>query len=93
MAVTVASFRRYYPAFRDTPEDLIAAKLELAALQVGSNWGALQDTGTMLYLAHLLSVDPSGERARQTNDPAMTTYAYEFQRLEAQVACGLNRVT
>jgi len=93
MAVSVHRFRKAFPEFRDTSDELCEQKLSAAALRIApSVWETQTDQGVMVLAAHLLSISPSGEKARLAADPQKTVYQIEWERMKREVAFGYGRV-
>ena len=75
MAVTVTQFRSDFPAFSDTtayPDTQVQFWITFAANLVGANWGAAQDQGTELLVAHYLFVGPTSVAGGGTTGGGVT---------------------
>lgn len=93
MTVSVNRFRKAYPEFRDTSDELCSQKLAFAELRTApSVWGALTEQGIMVLAAHLLSVSPEGQKARLATAPDKTVYQLEWERMKREVTFGVGRV-
>lgn len=84
MALTLEQFRERFPAFEDTPEGLVRARLDEAARAVSaSSWGPRADDAHGLLTAHMLALEPMGEQARLKlpGGGETTTYGRRFEEL------------
>lgn len=90
MAVTVQSFKQFFPEFRKTEDATIAAKLAGAQVQIATTlWGAKTDLGTLYLTAHMTSLSPAGQNAKLSpKENAMTVYGEMYEQLKRQVTMG-----
>lgn len=94
MTVSVPRFLNAYPEFRDTEYQLVEQRLNLATLRISTDaFGDLVDDGIMLLAAHLLSISPSGEKARLVKDETDTIYNRELTKMKIALTAGLGRLT
>ncbi len=87
MAVSVASFKAAYPAFRLTDETMLAARLAEVEACTSDLWAEKRDLAVCLQLADALTNDPMGRDA-QVTDNQETAYRRRFVQLSRALACG-----
>lgn len=93
MAVTVASFKAAFPAFRAAGDTMLAAQLAFAEATVSDSFGATRDEMVMLRLAMQLEAMPEGRDARmQVAGEARSTYAVRFRELATANAVSASRL-
>jgi uncharacterized protein YaiI (UPF0178 family) len=93
--VTVQRFRKAYPEFRETAEELVQQKLDAADERINDSvfGDNVSIRATMLLAAHLLAISPSGEQARIWVRGSQTTmYKREFDDLSLIYTFGSGRV-
>ena len=82
--MTAAEFIANYPSFASTSDELITAKLGLAAQRVDPViWGSRYNAGLAALAAHLLWTDPFGTTTRLDGggDAKTSRYLEEFRAM------------
>ena len=95
VAVTVASFKAAFPAFRGAGDTMLAAQLAMAELTVSDSFGAHRDEMVMLRLAMMLEAMPEGRDARTVapdGSGPTSTYAVRFAELAQANAVSASRL-
>jgi hypothetical protein len=93
MAVSVHRFRKAFPEFDRSEDELCAQKIAEATARISATtWGTRADLGIMYLAAHLLSRSPEGEQARLKAENRVDTYMIEWQRMKLEVTAGVGRV-
>ena len=87
MAVTVADFKAEYDEFALTPDVKVQAKLDAAALEIGTAWAEQQDVAIKLLAAHLLWLSPLTEPS-QRGPETRSQYVVELERMRAGARVG-----
>lgn len=86
----LSGFRAGFPEFLNVSDELVQAKLNLAAESVSSDvWGSLYDEGHGYLAAHLLASSPMGQDSRLSADKESTTYFADFRRVLKSATVGI----
>lgn len=89
LAVSVKLFTRRFPEFRDTDAGLLEECLTEAELFVDAKvWGARREAGIKMRAAHLVAMNPLGEKARLKKDDSTTIYEKQFKTMRNAVTAG-----
>ncbi len=93
MAVSVASFKAAFPAFRNAGDTMLTAQLAFAEVTVSDSFGAQRDEMVMLRLAMMLEAMPEGRDARlKVEGESKSTYAVRFEELARANAVSASRL-
>jgi len=94
--VTPALFKKKYPEYKDTPDTLVQAKLDIAQGRVSeAAWGDRADAGVMQTTAHLLAFTPGSEHARldtKNNKTGRSIYSSDLEQMRREVTMGFGRI-
>lgn len=95
MAITVAEFRASFQAFATSPADaVVQARLDLAYLRVGDNYGDFRDYAAGYLAAHMIALDPLAENsalasaANGSFNYSASYYLKEFERIRDDARAG-----
>ena len=94
MAMSLDKFKVLFPEFGQTPDPVLQAHLDQAAVEFDVVvWRGLLEGAHGLLTAHKLSCSPYGQAARLNAKDGRTTYLAEYERLRLAACCGSARVT
>ena len=85
MAITVADFRAFLPAFAKTPADYIQLHLDASAIRITEDvYGSMRQEALFYDAAHRMSLDPSSQGARlsQKDTSGATVYSVHLTRIQ-----------
>jgi hypothetical protein len=88
--LTVRTFQRRFPEFRDTDVGIIQARIDEAHVRVDESvWGDDRAATAIAWLAaHMIATSPVGEQARIADEDGKTRYLKEFNRMKYEVTSG-----
>jgi Protein of unknown function (DUF4054) len=90
-APTVSELKNRYPAFTSTPDSLVSQKISEAVGDTSTTaFGAKYKDYVMLYAAHLLVMEPEGERMRLKD--GTSPHEERLKRMRVSAAIGRGRV-